>query len=434
MTTTETRPAIEIRYNSLLALLNRAWQGGKRRVWLEGGTYASKTYSVMQFLSLLGEHYPDPLHMTVISETMPHLKQGAMLDFRTIMGDRLLDKLWNRTDFIYTWPSGSWMQFISADNPSKAAGPRRDILFVNEANHCQRDVIRQADMRTHLFTIADWNPEGEFWFHDEELQHDEDGKLVEPYELTNPDDVYIHRTYLDALDVMPEGKRHDIERLELTDPNSWRIYGLGLLGKIAGLVYPNFSQVEGLPEGSCFYGLDYGFSSDPTVLTRHVIIGENLYSQEVFYDYNAMTNDDIAREAILRGVRSEPVYADGNEPKSAEELRRRGLNVIAVDKTNMRQKYRIQRVNQFYQHWTTDSVHCIKEQRNHRFLEDKQHSGRYTDDVTHRWSHGMSSREFAVCMVKPSVTGAGSGVSPAVKYDRGRQETGILELLRRSSR
>jgi len=361
-----------------------AWLKGKRRVFFEGGTNTSKTYSTIQFLSAVLETAKQPLLATVTSESMPHLKRGAIRDFISIMGERLIESSWNRTDMIYKWPNGSQLEFVSGDHEEKFTGGRRNILFCNELNNIMRNVYREADLRTLRFTIGDWNPYSEFWFHDEKMED-------------QPENVYVHGlTYHDTPEIITPGVIQVIESYKDKDPNYYRVHGLGLLGKLEGLVYPNFEQVDELPKGNYFYGLDYGFSSDPTVLVKNVIIGDKLYSEEVFYDFSEMTNDDIARKMLLLGIRREPVWADANEPKSAEELRRHGLNVQAVDKTYFRINYRIQKVNQYYQNWTKGSLNCIKEQRNHRYIEDREHSGRFTDKTTHQWSHGMSAREFAV--------------------------------------
>jgi len=369
---------------TVFSQLNDAWYGGKRRFFVEGGTASSKTWSVMQFLKILLENYKEPVIATVTSESVPHLKRGAIRDFLSIMGDELIDKNWNRSDFIYTFPNGCLLEFVSADQPVKLKGGRREILFCNEANNIARDSFREADMRTRLFTICDWNPVSEFWFHDEEW-----GRDVE--------NVYLQGiTYRDTPEVVSRRTIEDIERYKDRDPNWYRVYGMGLLGKLEGLVYPHFEQVDELPKGDVFYGLDYGFSSDPTVLIKNVIMGENLYSQEMFYDDSALTNDDIARRMSLCKVGGEIVWADRDEPKSAEELTRLGFNVQAVDKAYANVAFGIKKVNSYKQHWTKDSSNCIKEQRNHRYIEDKKHPGMFTEQTTHRWSHGMDARRYAL--------------------------------------
>jgi phage terminase large subunit len=376
--------------------ISDAWYNNVRHIWVEGGTWASKTFSIMQFLAFLCGNSKESIHVSISSETMPHLKRGAMLDFQNILGDEFNQVSWNKSESVYTWPNRSRMEFFSADSPSKALGGRRDIWFANEANHISRDFFRQADMRTRLLTIADWNPEGEFWFHDENLKDE-------------PNTAYIHLTYLDALEVLPDIQRQEIEKYKRLDPNWWNIYGLGITGSIEGLVYPQFKQVDDLPIGDYFYGLDFGFGQynpdptkqtggDPTVLIKNVIIGENLYSKQMFYKREPMTNDDICREMELLHVsQNDPIYPDPNEPKSAEEIRQKGFNVQETEKGPGSVKYGTQKVNQYYQHWTTDSLECIKEQRNFKYIKKIIHGvEQTTEDTTHQWSHGMSARRYAV--------------------------------------
>jgi len=366
-----------------------AWLSGCRRVFIEGGTWSSKTFSVMQLLKLVLENYKEPLICTVTSESMPHLKRGAMRDWLNIMGDELIESCWNKTDFIYTFPkSHCLLEFVSSDTPAKLKGGRRDILFINEANNVARDSYREADMRTRLFTICDWNPVSEFWFHDDKLA-DEHGNL------------YIHTTYLDALQVLPAGQRENIESYQTKDPNWWNVYGLGMLGKVEGLVYPHFEQVDKLPDGQVVYGLDYGYSSDPTVLIKNVIIGSNLYSQEMFTDYSGLTNGQIAQKLNLLGIEREQIYPDPDEPKSAEEIRQLGYNVLEAVKGKGSVAFGIQKVNNYNQFWTTDSLESIKAQRNFRYLKNKL-TGEFTDETTHQWSHWLDARRYPVASYKRS--------------------------------
>ena len=372
-------------YTAVYDQLSKAFEIGKRRFFTDGGTESSKTYSIMQFLILLLKDYPKPILATVTSESMPHLKRGCIRDFLNIMGEELIQSRWNKTDFIYTFPKGSKLEFVSDDQPEKWTGGRREILFCNELNNIHKMSYMEADLRTQLFTIGDWNPYSEFWFHDD--------KIAE-----NPKNVHLSKlTFRDALEVASRGVIETIESYKDTDPNYYRVHWLGLLGSLEGLVYPKFEQVDKLPDGNYFYGLDYGFSSDPTVLVKNVIIGENLYSQEMFYDDTGLTNDMISRKMDLCKVkRNEPIYPDPNEPKSAEELRGFGWNIQETVKGAGSVEFGIRKVNQYYQHWTEDSLNCIKEIRNFRFIEDKEHKGRFTDKTTHQWSHGMDAWRYGV--------------------------------------
>jgi len=372
-----------------------AFKNGYRRCLLEGGTSSSKTWGALQALTLIAERAVDPLLISIVSESLPHLKRGCIKDFFNIIGESQDNNpYYSKTESRYSRPNWKGViEFFGADQSDKVRGPRRDILFINEGNNVPLETARGLDIRTSRFTIVDWNPVSQFWAHDLWLpdyasnDSDRQERLKSNY--------YIHSTYQDSRRVLPSQVVTDIESYRDKDPNWWNIYGLGLIGKIEGLVYPDFEQVDALPLGAYFYGLDYGFSADPTVLVKNVILGDKLYSQEMFYDYSGLTNDQIARKLSLLKIGSEPIYPDPNEPKSAEELRKFGFNVVEAVKGKGSVEYGIQKVNQYYQHWTKDSLNCIKEQRNFRFIKDKN-TGELTDKTTHTWSHGMDARRYAV--------------------------------------
>ena len=386
-------------FNSILQAFNE----GKRGILLEGGTYSSKTYSALQALIAIAQETPSDIDINIVSETIPHLKGGCIRDFFKIMGElQAKNPYYNQGDHIYRRPS--WrgvITFLSADN-EKALGMRRDILFINEGDTLYWEIARELISRTHVFTIIDWNPRSEFWAHE--------------YYLNDPKWAYDHSTYLDAIDVLPPDKAEEIKDLGAKDPNYQNIYELGILGKIEGLVFPFFDQVDELPMGRAFYGLDYGFAQDPTVLVKNVVIGEDLYSEQMFYDDSALTNDDIARN--LRELKipgAVLIQADPTEPKSAEELRRLKFNVQAIDKAFANTAFGIKQVNAYRQHWTKDSLECIKEQRNCRYIKKREPgTGRVylSDDITHQWSHGMKARMYAVATYR----GEPSGDKPAVWY------------------
>jgi len=406
-TVTADRNAINIRTTKVLMAILQARKDGKKGILLEGGTYSSKTYSALQFCVLAAQKAPRNIDINIVSESIPHLKGGCIRDWFKIM-DETQDKNphFNQTDHIYRRSGWNGMvTFLSADN-MKALGMRREILFINEGDALSWETARELISRTEVFVIIDWNPRSEFWAHQ--------------YFMDDPSWAYDHSTYLDALDVIPVNKREEIESLGAKDPNYHNIYELGLMGKIEGLVHPHFEQVKELPDGSYFYGLDFGFGAydpmglvggDPTVLTKHVIIGDNLYSQEKFYSRKPMTNDDIAREMTLCGVKSEPIYPDPNEPKSAEELRLKGFNVQATEKGPGSVLFGIKRVNSYYQHWTEDSTICIKDQRNYKWIKRKdKETGReyWSDDTTHTWSHGMDSRRYGVASYRSVMSSGGN--------------------------
>jgi len=359
----------------------QAWLSGKRRVLNEGGTASSKTWSILQLLILIAQNAKSPLLISVVSESLPHLKRGAIRDFFRILDENQDNNpRYNKTEHVYASGKGR-IEFFGADEADKVRGPRRDILFINEGNNVPWETARGLDIRTAKFTFVDWNPVSEFWAHENWIGQSEN--------------AYVHSTYLDAIDVLPPEVIANIESNKDKDPNWWNVYGLGRLGKVEGLVYPFFSQIEQLPRGNIVYGLDFGFSNDPSVLTRNVITETEIYSEELIFE-RGLTNYDIAIRMGESGVNkhSDEIWADSAEPKSIQEIFEYGYNIKPCPKGPGSVEYGHQKVRQYKQFWTKDSLNCIKEQRNFRYTPDK--NGKLTEKTTHNYSHGMDSRRYAV--------------------------------------
>lgn len=375
------RNLTEIFHKNLEAYLNPKI----RRSLNEGGTSSSKTYSILQTLDEIARNSKSQLLISVVSESMPHLKKGCIKDFRDILGENFDENCFNKTEAQYHYDNAI-IEFFGADESAKVRGPRRNILYINEGNNVPWETARGLDVRTSDFTYVDWNPVSSFWVHE--------------HWLNNPDSAYIHSTYLDAKWVLPESVVANIESYRLTDPNWWNVYGLGRVGKVEGLVYPQpideEHQVTELPMGGQeFYGMDFGYSNDPTVLTHHVIKGDCLYSQELIYE-SGLTNDAIAHRMDEKGVKRNhaEIFADSAEPKSIDEIHKFGFNIKPCPKGADSVEYGHQKIRQYKQFWTKDSLKCIKEQRNFRYIQDKD--GKLTDKTTHEWSHGMDSRRYGV--------------------------------------
>ncbi len=373
-----------MRVSRVFTEILEAYVKKQRRILLEGGTSSTKTWSFLQAFIMIAKETPVPVLISIVSESLPHLKRGCIRDFFNILNESQDNNpYWSKTEFTYTRPDWKGrIEFFGADDASKVRGPRREILGINEGNNVPWETARGLDIRTSMFTVVDWNPVSEFWAHE--------------YWIGQPENAYSHSTYLDAREagVLPEQVVRDIESYKDKDPNWWNVYGLGLVGKIEGLVYPKFEQVDELPQGAVFYGLDYGYASDPTVLVKNVLLGDKLYSQQMFYDNSGLTNGQIAQKLSLLKIQNEPIYPDPDEPKSAEELRQKGFNIQEAVKGKGSVEFGIQKVNNYYQYWTKDSIDCIKEQRNFRYIKDKQ-TGLFTDRTTHQWSHGLDARRYA---------------------------------------
>jgi phage terminase large subunit len=152
----------------------------KRIRCIQGGTSASKTISALLYLIARAQMDKTPTLTSVVSESFPHLKRGAMRDFLLIMEQHNYydDKRWNRSDYVYTFETGSKIEFFSADQPGKVRGPRRDRLFINEANNVPYEAFDQLEVRTKEFIIIDWNPVAEFWVYDHVIGKRDDAEHI----------------------------------------------------------------------------------------------------------------------------------------------------------------------------------------------------------------------------------------------------------------
>lgn len=325
----------------------------------EGGTRSSKTFSSLQWLIILAKHDKTPTLTSVVSETMPHLKRGAIRDFHTILADEWDDSRWSKVDCIYTFASGSRIEFFSADQPGKVHGPARDRLFINEAVNIDFETARQLFVRTTDLIICDYNPTHAYWMHER----------IAPRE----DCISIHSTFEDN-DYLSEAQIREIKSNQ-SDENWWRVYGLGLVGRLEGIIY-DFEQIDSLPEvGSRreAYGLDFGYTNDPSVLD-HVLVDtgrKELYIDELFYQ-RGLLNDRMAALMAEQGVpqHSVPIYADCAEPKTIAELCSYGYNVKPCVKAT-RKAEQIQRLKGYKMFITKRSVNTIKEARGYVWQKDK---------------------------------------------------------------
>ena len=333
-----------------------------------GGTRSGKTYSTLQFLHILIPKADKAGDITsVVSETLPHLKRGAIRDFESIIGHSLKDDShWNATDFVYTYDNGAKLEFFSAESSAKVLGPARKRLFVNEANHIDYETFRQLAVRTTGIIFIDYNPAATFW-------------AMEKVEVKD-NCITIVTTYKDNEFLSPE-QVAEIEDNK-NDERWWKVYGEGKVGTLEGVIY-DFNQIDALPTGDeasslveC-YGLDFGFTNDPTAIVR--ILADtrrkHLYVQEVCYK-RRMTNPMIAERLKSAGLNNRvEVFADCAEPKSIAEITQAGLNIKACDKDAPVKSDKLKFQLNWMQGWklfvTKDSLNLIEELRNYTWAKDK---------------------------------------------------------------
>ena len=334
----------------------------KRRIKIiQGGTSAGKTFGILPVLIDKATKNAG-LEISVVAESIPHLRRGALRDFEKIMKwtGRFFDDRFNKTLLKYEFANGSFIEFFSADDSSKLRGARRDILYINECNNVPFEAYNELAIRTKKEVYLDFNPANEFWVHNE--LKDE------------PDSDFIILTYKDneALDdsiVQQIEKNREKAKTSSYWANWWKVYGEGQIGSLEGVVFTNWKQIDVLPKEAKLIGigLDFGYTNDPTAIIEVYNYNGTRIINELAYR-TGMLNSDIAK-VLPNNV---TIYADSAEPKSIEEIRRYGKTIKAVTKGKDSINYGIDVMQRQNYLVTSNSSNLIKELRSYCWDTDKQ--------------------------------------------------------------
>ena len=287
----------------------------------QGGTSSGKTYAILQVL--FSKAINEVCTITIVGQDIPNLKVGALRDAIDIHnGDEAIKQqvtFYNRSDRVFSFLNGSIMEFNSYDNDQDAKSCKRDYLFVNEANGIPYNIYEQLSLRTRKQVYIDYNPDTSFWVHDKVIP-------IPSTELIISD--HRHNPFLS------EKIREKIEALKSKDLDLWKVYARGITGRIEGLIFKKWYVLnEGFEDKKIIgYGIDFGFSNDPTTLIEVRMQDGELYVKELIYE-TGLTNQDISsRMDALNVSRGALIVADSAEPKSIEELRRLRWTIDGVKK------------------------------------------------------------------------------------------------------
>lgn len=352
----------------------------KRIRAVQGGTSASKTISILLTLIALAQTDKTPTLTSIVSESLPHLKRGAIRDFLSILREHNYydDARWNRSDFIYTFETGSQIEFFSADQPDKLRGARRDRLYLNEANNIHFDAFEQLEVRTRQTVWLDWNPSAAFWFYTE----------VQP----KRDDVdHIIVTYLDNEALDPQTVAAIEQRKNRVE--WWKVYGLGQLGEVEERIYTGWQVIDEIPYEARLksIGLDFGYTNDPTAAIAIYEYNGGFIFDELLYR-KGLSNKSIAD--ALSTYKNALIIADSAEPKSIDELKSYGLNVLPASKGPGSVSQGIAYIQDQKCSITKRSTETLKEYRNYLFLRDR--SGVVTNNPQDYDNHSMDACRYGM--------------------------------------
>jgi|TARA_R100001530_G_scaffold10633_1_gene10460 phage terminase large subunit len=354
----------------------------KRLRAIPGGTSASKTISILLYLIALAQSDTEPTLTSVVSESFPHLRRGATRDFLNIMEKHkyFKDALWDKTNSTYTFETGSKMEFFSADQPQKLRGGRRERLFLNECNNIPFSAFEELEVRTKEFIYLDWNPTNEFWYYTEVRGKRDD---VEELTLTYLDNEALDQKIIDSIEQRKNRKEW------------WKVYGLGMLGEVEGKIYKDWQIIDDIPHEAKLIvrGLDFGYSNDPTVIVDiyqyngGFIIDERLYRKGIH-------NDEIARFLMSLDDPDVLVIADSAEPKSIDEIRKFGVNIIGATKGQGSVNRGIDYVQSQRMSVTKQSTNTIRCYRNYLWEVDKD--GKILNKPSHDYSDPLDATRYGL--------------------------------------
>jgi phage terminase large subunit len=352
----------------------------KRLRIIQGGTSASKTISILLYLIGYAQTDKQKTLTSIVAESIPHLKRGALRDFKNIMQAHHYwkDENWSASDSIYTFETGSQIEFFSTDSGDKLRGARRDRLFMNEANNIAFDAFEQLEVRTKEFIFIDYNPTNEFW-----VQLELIGKRT--------DIDFIILTYKDNDALSPEIVATIEQRKNRT--GWWKVYGEGQLGEVEGKIYKDWKIIDEIPHEARLerYGLDYGYSNDPTAIVAVYRYNGGYIFDEITYT-KGLSNKQIAD--VLKNQPLALVVADSAEPKSNDEIRSYDIEIIPANKGQGSVNQGIQILQDQRISVTQRSINLIKEYRNYMWQTDK--NGKIINVPEDLWNHALDACRYAM--------------------------------------
>lgn len=360
----------------------------------QGGTSSGKTYAIEQVLFTLACEQPKVV-ITVVSQDIPNLKAGAMRDAQSIVSSsaelQRMIRSFNKSDRIYEFHNGSLLEFKSYDDAQDAKSGKRDYLFVNEANGITYAIYTELALRTRKRIFIDYNPNASFWVHDKLIGHEGVQLLISDHR---------HNPFLE------DAIREKIEKVRHEDEEQWKVYARGLTGKIRGVVLSNWLLCEQVPIEArrIAYGLDFGFSNDETGLLEVYLQDGELWVNELLYE-TQLTNTDLNKRMVAMGLsKNTEIVADSAEPKSIEELRRLGWNIVPAKKGNDSIKSSIDILRRYRINVTRSSTNLRKELDRYQWKVDA--SGNPLNVPTDSWNHLIDPLRY-VALNKLQVSSTG---------------------------
>ena len=367
--------------------LDQAIKAGYTTVSEQGSSRSGKTFNTVIWLCSYLMTHPG-LRLSVVRKTLTALRGSVLIDFKEVLTSMNLwfwkEKAFNKSEFTFSFPNGSWIEFFSTDEEQKLRGRKRDICYVNEANELSFLEWQQLKMRTTMFTIADYNPS----FSDEHwLCSVNNDPRTYFFITTYKDNPFLEQTIVD-----------EIESLRNKNKSLWQIYGLGQQAVVEGLIFTNVEIIDEIPHYAKRHhwrGMDFGYASDPTAIVDVYFYDNTLYLDEICYQTEMLASDII--RVLKANDGAVETISESADPRLIQEIYRGGCNVKPVHKYPGSVLAGITKMLEFKICVTKNSINAIKELKNYTWAQDKE--GRWLNQPIDAFNHILDATRY-VCLMK----------------------------------
>lgn len=391
---------MKIQTSKVFGIVSQAKEKGFTTVSCQGSSRSGKTRNIIIWLILQCIQRSNII-VSIVRATSPALKGSVLRDFIEVMNQLNIydEKSFNKSELIYKFKNGTFIEFFSCDSEQKMRGRKRNILFANEANELTFEEWKQLQLRTTEFTIIDYNP-----------------SFTEAHWIcsVNQEKETFHfiTTYKDN-PFLEEKVIKEIEKLKDTNKSLWTIYGLGLHAQIEGLIFDSVEVINEFPN-NCkkeFLGIDFGYSNDPTAIIKVGIIDNNLYIEEIAYQTHLLTSDIISilksscyNEIIKKNnynqistsfdYKKYKIISESADARLIEEIYRAGLNIHPVKKYAGSIDAGIMKMKEFNIHITKNSTNVIREFKNYTYSQDKE--GKWLNSPIDLFNHSIDAIRYVI--------------------------------------
>ena len=377
---------MKIQTTKVYTEIQSAFDEGHTTVSAQGSSRSAKTYNILLWLITRCLTHPGTT-VSVCRATLPALKASAMRDFIEILHrmHQYDTRAFNKTDLLYTFPNGSWVEFFSCDNEAKLRGRKRKILFANEATELRHIEWQQLKLRTTRLAIIDYNPTytDDHWIN--EVNQD---TRTHHFITTYKDNPFLEQTIIDEL----ESLRHK-------NPALWQIYGLGQRAIVEGLVFTRTHTIPTMPpphtliKPRTYAGIDFGYTHDPTAIVRITIEEETktIYIEEITYRTHMLTTD-IIRE--LKALGQIKVISESADPRLVDEIHRAGIDIHPVRKYSGSIEAGIAKMQEYTITTPRSATNVIKELQNYTYATDRH--GHHLNHPIDAYNHAIDATRYVI--------------------------------------